>query len=220
MSEPLENTTLERVLIIAPELRAKVTNIAQINDIEVFDAQYETEYTVTLNDIVIEIISPAEGESENLKEEIIQLIYDELEDEEVLIENNVSSIRLKAVEPGQAFYLSVSDNLTLNNVTSNYNGQELFELLLEDVILQVTELNFKSEMERAQRYLLAHLLTLTNVDSEEEPDASDIIQETVGDISYRYGSIDYSKLDDIFYGKTPYGVVFYEIMLRRWFRFI
>jgi hypothetical protein len=220
MSEQ-ENTTLERVLTIAPELENKVYNLAQVDRINVLEAEYDVEYKITINETEYTITSPDEESSTDLLQEIVDLLVIEVgTNEDVYTSKWNDSIELKAVEPGTGFNISVSNNLVITEAVKNYQGAVLFELLLEDVILQVTELNFHEEMERAQRYLLAHLLTLTNIDSDKKPNLSDIIHEVVGDISYRYGNIDYSKLDDVFYGKSVYGVVFYEIMKRRWFRFI
>jgi len=219
----MANTTLENVLTIAPELKNKVIDIAKKDSVEVANLFYDTEYTINIDGVDYTYTSspqPGTPDEEVLRTEIINGLASVLAGcAAIVVSNSSTKIITTAAVPGVSYSINVDINLIDNNLVHNHSGIILFNLLLEDVILQVTELNFKDEQERAQRYLLAHLLTITNIDPDNTDDIIGLVQEVVGDVQYKYGT-DFSKLDEAFYGLSRYGIVFYEIMMRLWFRFI
>jgi len=88
----------------------------------------------------------------------------------------------------------------LANITNNL----LWDTILDDVANDVTVSVFGTKQERAQRYLAAHLLTLSNPDSNRNPLASGpITSEKTGPLSVSYGSISKTdgELDSTNYGR-------------------
>lgn len=88
----------------------------------------------------------------------------------------------------------------LANITNNL----LWDTILDDVASDVTASVFGIKQERAQRYLAAHLLTLSNPDSNINPLASGpITSERTGPLAVSYGSISNinGELDSTNYGR-------------------
>lgn len=216
----MANTTKENVLLIAPELAVKINDILQQNSITISEVLADTEYKLILNEVEYSIISGNPTSEADILLALLGLI-ESLPEISAHISN--TSIIIDGTAEFISFSLEVSDNLvnTINRGAKDNNS--LFELILTDVITQVTELDpvrFKEEQERAQRYLVAHLLTLINVD----PNAGDITtpfnKEYVGDVQYHYDSMALRSMDEAFFMRTPYGEVFYDIYKRRYFRFL
>lgn len=216
----MANTTKANVLMIAPELGVKINDILQSSIVTVEDVLENTEYRLVINGTEYSIISGAPTS----EAEILLALLTEIESIEGIIARITSDgLVIDGTAEFISFELVVSSNLINTLVRASKDNNSLFELILADVILQVTEVDptrFREEQERAQRYLVAHLLTLLNTD----PDAGDLStpfnKEYVGDVQYHYDSMSLRTADEAFFMRTPYGEVFYEIYKRRYFRFL
>ena len=122
-------------------------------------------------------------------------------------------------EAATTVLVECSSNLVLTAVDLPFAGDTLFSLILADAIIEITEERYDTEEERAQRYLIAHILTLANIDPENVDNDSNIIKAAVGDVQYERGSGSGTALEE-FYAQTSYGLIFYQIWLRHYFRFI
>lgn len=214
-------TTKENVLLIAPELYEKIENVAQVCEVTIDpdEVQDDTEYTVYIGGESFAVDSGSEASVNS----IIAALNAEIDSELVYVVSKSDKLVISAVQAGVSFAFSVSDNLIGELITSNYNGDLIWDLLLDDVIIQVSPRNFKDEVERAQRYLMAHLLTLTGIDENGDDIGSlgDLIEERVGEVVLKYKAAGFnSDSGEYFYSLTRYGVVFYEIYKRNWFLFI
>lgn len=215
----VEHTTLERVLTIAPELTVKVEDRVLIKRLYLSSMEEDTEYTLKVNDVSITIDSQSMTKTE-FYEALATDINVELEEEVIATFSN-TGIEIDGVDAFTIFTVSsVQPEFVISTKQKRYTGSMLWELLLEDVQLQVTPRNFKDETERAQRYLMAHLLTVTNVNQDEfTPITKDVIEEHVGDVRIKFAT-DFTKLDaEGTYRMTTYGQTFLEIYKRRWFVF-
>jgi hypothetical protein len=213
-------TMKQRVLIVAPELRIKLTDVSKNVLIAISEVVDETDYEVTINDETYVINSGVDATSESLTNALALALG---ADENVIVSiPSTGLVRLVADQSiGIDFSISVYDRLVLTVVNEAYDANAIFTQLYEDVQFQVTELNFKDEQIRAQTYLLAHLLTLANTDPFGGSGmATELSQETVGDVTFKVSTGTGNKNESNFYEKTIYGKVFYEIQQRRWFRFV
>ena len=216
MSEAMK----QRVLIVAPELRTKLTDVSKNVLIAISEVVDETEYEVRINDEVYVVDSGEDATAESLTNALALALG---ADESVTTSIPATGLVRLVANPEVSidFSVSVYDRLVLTTVNPAYDANALFTQLYEDVQFQVTELNFKDEQIRAQTYLLAHLLTLANTDPFGGSGmATELSQETVGDVTFKVSTGTGNKNESNFYEKTIYGKIFYEIQQRRWFRFV
>ena len=83
-------------------------------------------------------------------------------------------------------------------------SDELIALILEDVAQSVSAAIFGTKQERAQRYLAAHLLTLSGAISSNAGKAGPVTAEKVGDVSTSYWMLnlkDTNRYDETVYGR-------------------
>ena len=83
---------------------------------------------------------------------------------------------------------------------------DLYELLAADVRAEITEAIYGSQQERAQRYMVAHLATLSGVSLSVPPNAAGPIEvQKVGDVwaTYKASAITdgVTRLDETRYGR-------------------
>lgn len=216
----MANTTKERILAIAPELATKIQDVLKQQTIVVGTVADDTTYTININSISYEVVS---GTGATVEEIIAAFEVLLISIPDVAITFVGTTIYVTGTADAISFTIIVSDNLTLTTVQEAKDNNTLFEIILEDVITQVTELapvRFEEEQERAQRYLAAHLLTLTNTDPDSGDLGKDFNKEYVGDVQYHYESRELRSMEEAFFMRTPYGEIFYDIYKRRYFRFI
>jgi len=213
----MANTTKAAVLLLAPELAIKVTNRAQQNLISVVTVANSTQYSVSVNGTVYTITSASTGAT--AMSIAAQLVAAILSADVVVFNNLNGTFTITTVSLTVPATVIVSANLTNDISVYSYMGDDLCTMILADVVLQVIEEIFKTEQERAQRYLAAHLLTLANVDPTASNNGGDYIREVVGDVEYYKNGAD-KDAGEAFYGLTTYGVVFWEIYQRHFFRFL
>jgi hypothetical protein len=216
----MANTTKERILAIAPELATKIQDVLKQQTIVVGTVADDTTYTININSISYEVVSGTGATVEEIISAFEALLIDI---PDVVITFVGTTIYVTGTPDAISFTAIVSDNLTLATVQEAKDNNTLFEIILEDVITQVTELapvRFEEEQERAQRYLAAHLLTLTNIDPDSGDLGKDFNKEYVGDVQYHYESRELRSMEEAFFMRTPYGEIFYDIYKRRYFRFI
>lgn len=82
---------------------------------------------------------------------------------------------------------------------------DLFNLVLADVALDITSGIYGARQERAQRYLVAHVLTLSGVISTSSKIAGPTTAEKVGDVSTSSWALnlrDTNRYDETIYGRT------------------
>ena len=83
---------------------------------------------------------------------------------------------------------------------------DLYELLAADVRAEITEAIYGSQQERAQRYMVAHLATLSGVSSSNADAVGPLVTEKVGDVSKTYGLVQWAggveRLDETRYGRV------------------
>jgi hypothetical protein len=87
----------------------------------------------------------------------------------------------------------------------------LFGIILDDVKIIIKKENWKNNTERAQRYLVAHLMTLSNANNKLKNAGSlgGVESQKVGDVEISYGAIDIN--DKSRFDETSYGRVFNQI---------
>lgn len=99
---------------------------------------------------------------------------------------------------------------------------EIIELILADVVEQITATVYGTKQEQAQRYLGAHLLTLINAGNVgiSSGAAGPVAEEKVGDVRIRYASGAFSKFSDFNrYDETKYGRMYMVLRRGRVFAF-
>lgn len=214
----MANTTKENVLIIAPELAAKVNNVAKQVLVSISVVANATVYSVIINRTTYSITSAATGATASTI--AAQLVAAISPSTVVLVLNNGNGTFLLISNDAEvAVTLYISANMTSQVTVENHLGDTLFNMILADCIIQVTEDIFETEQERAQRYLMAHLLSLYNPDTTGAHVNNDVIREIVGDVEF-YTSGGGNTTQDTFFGKTVYGVIYLEIYHRHFFRFV
>lgn len=216
----MANTTKERILAIAPELSSKITDVLKVQTVVVGTLTNNATYVININGISYTVVSGATATIAAIIAAFGVLLVD-IPDVTITIVGD--TIYISGTPDALSFTLSVTANLTATLVAAAKDNNTLFEIILADVIVQVTELapvRFEEEQERAQRYLAAHLLTLTNTDPDSGDLGKDFNKEYVGDVQYHYESRELRSMEEAFFMRTPYGEIFYDIYKRRYFRFI
>lgn len=196
-------TTKENVSLIAPELLSLIYGQYQKTRIYIQQLTNNT-VTISLDDYFKEYTYEVQEDEtiEDLIDNLIEII-------------NADEERIINVVNSTSTYFDVIglDSNPFNISTPiNENIQEaipasLWDLLIEDVNLMVNEETFVEEIERAQRYLMAHLLTITR----RLKNTSMTTSEKVGDISVSYAD----PLSSEGMSLTGYGLVFRGIFLRQ-----
>lgn len=213
----MADTTKANILRIAPELGVKINNVAKVVLVSISTVTDSTGYTVTLdgNDYTINsgVSATAVSIAAALVAEITAIEY-------TVVDNLNGTFSIVAASAGTDFTVAVTTELSYQVTTKNYDGDALFDLILGDVITQVTEDNFGDEEERAQRYLTAHILSLTNVDEDGNAVDLEFTSEAVGDVQYKKDAKSKQGKDESYYKSTSYGAIYYDIYLRHYFRFL
>ena len=214
----MSDTTKSKLLLIAPDLAPKINNIAKNILISISNIEDSTSYVININSVDYIIESGIGATALSIASDLVT----ELGTSEIISasDNANGTLNCVAVEAGVDFNVTVSDNLSYAVVNDNYNGQELFDTILSDVIDEVTEEQYDDEEERAQRYLLAHLLSVTNTSNNTNTIDPGFSSETVGDVSYKKAGYNGLSMNERFLSSTVYGTVFYSIYLRHYFRFL
>lgn len=217
----MANTTKERVLLIAPELATKINNVYQKTQIAIVSFDEGLDFEIMVNDYTAFFTSDSTTTKNDVLPILMDLLNNNLEGITAYMEGELLS--LEGSDDHITFYVAVNATLSNTIITEGKDNDSLFQLVLEDIIIQVTEedpVRFREEQERAQRYLVAHLLTLINMDPNDLAFAKPIVKEYVGDVQYHYESRALKSMDEAFFLTTPYGEVFYDIYKRRYFRFL
>lgn len=84
------------------------------------------------------------------------------------------------------------------------------DLILADVASEVRQSVFGSKQERAQRYLAAHYLTLSNP-ATSSGSSGPVTKEKVGDVEKSYGDSSNAKGAQIGLSETSYGRTYLQI---------
>lgn len=215
----MATTTKENVLAIAPELASKVNSYNQQITLSFDDPTPGFEYVVAVAGIVYSFSAV----STNTVEDVVAHFNNELTTAGFSCVSSENKLVVTGVDYTPFNYV-VSTGVSAAEDVVAVNNDTRFNLLLNDVELQVTEkdpFRFGVEQERAQRYLLAHLLTLaTSGEDDDSSSYGDIKKETIGDISYTYATPSSYTTPEEYYNSTVYGRVFYSIQQRLYFRFI
>lgn len=204
----MSDTTKANVLIIAPELDAIISNIAQQYRISAATVSNLAVYSVTLNTTTVSYTTDASATKEEIATGLIAAIQsDPTTNALVACTNSLDgTFLITAKTAGTSFSVSVSTKLIYEETIKNFNGDELFELILDDVTDEITSLDIVEDFqEKAQRYLMAHLLYLQLA-----ADASGLTatSENVGRASVSYSD---KFLDENDLKKTRWGVGFLRI---------
>ena len=209
-------TTKENILSIAPELRSFLLNERQTATIRIVAAVEHHEYTVVIDDIECSYTATETDTIEDIVEKLEEQI--ELEVVDVTTVTTADTIKVIVLEAGHAMDISANSSvyIEINYTRFAHNGQEIFDLILEDVANEVTEERYRLECERAQRYLAAHLLTIMKKELEGETiDDKDRIKERVNEVEIWYSDKkDSISTDDALLSLTTYGMVFMGIRRR------
>jgi len=200
----MADTTKENVLIIAPELA--ITNIAQVNRIAVNTVTNNAVYSTTINDVMATYTS--DGSATNLKIVaglILALQTDPDTNADVSCLNTLDGTFLVTSKTaGTPFTVAVSSKLTATLDTANFDGDTLFDLILDDVKEELSTYGICTNyQEKAQRYLIAHLLTINN------QSAIQGVSESIGRASVTYAGGD--MFDPNMLKRTKYGAEFLRI---------
>lgn len=189
------DTTKERVLLGAPELFDLLQNSKQIDLIEVTDVVKETNYTVTINNVDYVHTTTTTPTKENIVTGLINAITADLE-----LKNNLDgSFR---VSKNAEYSITTGTKLELTGISSYKNADTLFNMYLDDVKAELSDI-VTGAKEKCQRYLLAHLLTLHGQNT------GNAKSESVGRASVTYTGGD--MLDPDMLSRTKYGAEFWRI---------
>jgi len=192
-------TTKQKVTLIAPELIKLINGVTQKTRCYI---QSPNEFVIQINDKTYMY----EVQEDDTIEDIIEgLITDINEDEDAIV----------AVVDSGSSYFDIrglyTDAFTVTGVTTETLIEavdtELWDLYAEDIANLVNEDSFKSEIERGQRYLMAHMLTLYTMKLGGQRATN---SEKVGDISVQYA--DPTSEEGL--GLTGYGVIYKGIYLK------
>lgn len=204
----MADTTKANVLLIAPELASVISNVAQMDFIEVNTVSNTQIYSVTINATTVSFTSDASATAAEIIIGIKAAIEaNSVTNALVTVTNNLDgTCYLTAKTAGTAYTLLVSAKLTSTNKVENYDGDELFDLILDDVSDEITTLDIvEAYQEKAQRFLCAHLIYLQTV-----ADASGLTatSESIGKASVSYSD---KYIDEDELKKTRWGVEFLRI---------
>ena len=193
-------TTKEKVALIAPELLELIHGVAQKTRLYVQDT---TQNTVTIDDKEYTY----EVQEDDTIEDIISGLMELIDNDEDAIVSVVNDSETYFDIRG--LYLeSYSISGLTYEITIPSIPDSLWELFAEDIANVVNEDTFKDEIERAQRYLMAHMLTLKNSGLN---NMAGVNSERVGDISVQYSD----PMSQEGLGLTGYGLIYKGIWLKQ-----
>ena len=206
----MANTTKANVLLIAPELSTYISNVAQVYRISVNTVSNAQLYSITINSRTASYTSDATATAV----EIVAGLISAIEANSILnafvscLNALDGTFTITAKTAGTAYTISVSSKLTATSLTANYNGDGLFNLILKDVEEEITTYTVNTEtQEKAQRYLMAHLLTVHYSGIQ-----GNVKSESVGRASVTYMGGD--MFDPDMLSRTRYGAEFWRIWKR------
>lgn len=217
----MSNTTKENVLLIASQLETFVRNTRQLVLLTVDIAADSREYTVNVDNVPSTVTSGVGATLETIRD----LLLAKLISDYSTIEFAASSTdKITASPKDSNTYVNIDSDTDLYITTTveqiARRGELLFDLVLDDVAIVCTEEWFRTEQERAQRYLAAHILTVLK-DAGFNPanarSAGDIIKERVDEVELWYSdgaANNVVSLGDSDLLSTPFGKVFLEIRSR------
>lgn len=213
----MSNTTKTNVLLIAPELVSKVNNTPLSVLFSIVTVADNTLYYIAVNGTQYSYTSGVGATAE----QIASGLYDAILSTAVTkINNGNGTFLLTAANPPISFTYAFNDKISSTVVQESYPGDDLFNLILADVILVCTEEMFGTEQERAQRYLTAHILTVSSDESNSAP-LNAARWDIVGDVQYRTGaSMIMATPDQNIFSSTKYGEIYWDIYKRHYFRFL
>jgi len=217
----MADTTKEKVLLLAPELTGVASNIKQVSFFFILDVIDSEDYTVTINSTDFTVNSGVSATAASIANLLTTAINAGAEPVTADDDDEDGSFLVTANVAGTAFTIEVDNNINASSISDNWNGEELFDMILADAILEIKESRYYNEEERAQRYLCAHLLTKVN-DIKNNPNAytAGLQREKVGDVENWYGLPMYEYAKGSGYNTTKYGEVFVGIKQRYSMRFI
>jgi hypothetical protein len=213
----MSNTTKNNVLLIAPELSAKVVNTPLAVLFSIVTVEDSTVYFIAVNGTQYSYTSGVGATAL----EIISGLYDAMLSTLVTkLNNGNGTLLLTAANPPITFSYAYHANISVTVVQESYPGDDLFNLILADVILVCPEDVFSTEQERAQRYLIAHILTVSADESSAAP-LNSARWDIVGDVQYRTGaSMIMATPDQNIFSSTKYGEIYWDIYKRHYFTFL
>lgn len=224
----MSNTTKNNVLLIAPQLETFVRNTRQSILCDISAAVDSREYTINIDNVPLSITSVVSATRLTIAAQFVAEINSAYSNSLVAKDNLDGTFVINVKDSNS--YVNIDSDTDLYMLTSisqiSRRGELLFDLVLEDVAIVCTEEWFKTEQERAQRYLTAHILTVlqdAGIDTSNTRSAGDIIKERVNEVELWYsdGATDkIVNLGDTDLLSTPYGKTFLEIRSRRSMVFI
>jgi hypothetical protein len=209
----MADTTKANVILIAPELAEQLESVAKVISVTP-TVQNSKAYTIIINGLVAETFTYTSDSNATISEIISGLISAMSTSTLVNATNGITTLLLTAKTAGVDFTIVITANLAQTTTVDNYDGSnDLWTLLFADAIAEITDTDYSTDEEKAQRYYLAHMLTKHFSYGQ----AANLTSEKVGDVQINYGSND--GIND--YKSTKYGNVFYALYLQhRRVRFI
>jgi hypothetical protein len=217
----MADTTKEKVLLLAPELTSIASNIKQVSFFFIQDVIDNEDYTVTINSTAFTINSGVSATAASIANLLTAAINAGAEPVTADDDDEDGSFLVTADVAGTGFTYEVDNNVTGSDITENWAGEDLFDMILADAILEVKESRYFNEEERAQRYLCAHLLTkVKEIKANPNSSIAGLQREKVGDVENWYGLPLYEYAKGTGYNTTKYGQMFIGIKQRYSMRFI
>ena len=217
----MADTTKEKVLLLAPELTSVSSNIRQVTFFFIQDVIDSEDYTININGTDFTVNSGVGATAASIAALLAIDINAGAEPVIADDDDEDGSFLVMATTAGTAFTFEVDNNITGSYITENWNGEDLFDMMLADAILEIKESRYFNEEERAQRYLLAHLLTkVKQIKSNPNSTIAGLQREKVGDVENWYGLPMYEYAKGTGYNTTKYGQMFIGIKQRYSMRFI
>ena len=192
-------TTKQNVSLIAPELLNQIYGVSQKTRVYILDI---TSNNLTIDDKEYIYEVQSEDTIQDVIDGLIELIEND-EDSIVEVVNTQSNYFDLVGILKESFTVSQPVSENLQTAVSPY----LWDLFAEDIVNIVNEDTFVAEIERAQRYLMAHLLTLSKM----LQNLSGASSEKVGDVSITYAD----PLSSEGLASTGYGLIYKGIYLKQ-----
>jgi len=213
----MADTTKNAVLSLARELTIFVRNIRQEAVLTVVSAEDSTAYTVTIDTVDYTITSGASATVEDIAA-ALKVEIDNATLSLVITDNVDGTLTIISSDAAIRFDIDadLDANISVEITVVQHLGEDLFDMILADVALEVTEERYRTEEERAQRYLAAHLLTLLRKFEFSSDSIGDVIRDKVGDVEtwYSDSAINTDMSSDIGLRTTPYGRTYMSIRSR------
>lgn len=217
----MADTTKAKVLLLAPELTEYTENFKQVTSFFVSDVIDSEDYTITINSTDFTINSGVSATAVSIAAALTAAVNAGAEPVTADDDDENGSFLVMADVAGTPFTVRSDNNITHSDLVENWNGEDIFDMMLADVILEVKESRYFNEEERAQRYLCAHLFTKIK-EIKDNPNAAvaGLQREKVGDVENWFGLPMYEYAKGSGYNTTKYGQVFIGIKQRYSMRFI